>query len=334
MTAPNAPSSSAKPLSAAAQRSLLIDVVKGLAIILVAMGHTNQGLSREILIPWTVRVNAFIYAFHMPAFFFVSGIFVLSSLQKRGLRHFLVNRAKTLLWPFYVFAILISPWTPYLFRRWMHEGPPPLHDVLRNLVSANAEWFLPTLFFSLIIVALLRRVPAPLLFLLSWPLGVYWHQIGLAWVDRTVEFLPFLWLGVWVGSRYGVIERVPRGVAASLAMVLGGVIYVLTPNQLYLSNWRFVPVGIAGTLMLLLLARVIGSGALGRGLAWLGVASLGIYLMASYGQGFGRLLLHLVHVRAPLPHLLFDSAVAIAFGAWVYQHREKLRIGWIFICPF
>ena len=61
-----------------ASRSLLVDVVRGLAISLVALGHTDEGTEHR---DWWgtshvgYQLEMFIYAFHMPAFFFDSGIF-------------------------------------------------------------------------------------------------------------------------------------------------------------------------------------------------------------------------------------------------------------------
>ena len=48
-------------------RNSSIDVAKGIAIILVVLGHS-------IAEP-TVPLNKFILSFHMPLFFFLSGIF-------------------------------------------------------------------------------------------------------------------------------------------------------------------------------------------------------------------------------------------------------------------
>ena len=45
-------------------RSNFIDIVKGIGIFLVVLGHQNTILTQEI------------YSFHMPLFFFLSGIFI------------------------------------------------------------------------------------------------------------------------------------------------------------------------------------------------------------------------------------------------------------------
>lgn len=52
------------------QRNETVDLVKGFLIILVILGHVIQGAMQESL------VRSFIYTFHMPLFFFVSGYLV------------------------------------------------------------------------------------------------------------------------------------------------------------------------------------------------------------------------------------------------------------------
>jgi fucose 4-O-acetylase-like acetyltransferase len=57
----------------------VVNIVKGIAIILVVYGHTAQGMVHR---GWWASSGAafshtFIYSFHMPAFFFVAGLFVL-----------------------------------------------------------------------------------------------------------------------------------------------------------------------------------------------------------------------------------------------------------------
>lgn len=67
------------------------DVLKGIGILLVVLGHT--GISG---LPYT-----FIYAFHMPLFFFVSGCFY----KQRNFLMFLKKKANGLLLPYLFFVV-------------------------------------------------------------------------------------------------------------------------------------------------------------------------------------------------------------------------------------
>ena len=64
-------------------RSNLVDIVKGVAIILVTLGHTAQGMVHRGWwnTPSASFFRALIYSFHMPAFFFIAGLFVHGSIE-------------------------------------------------------------------------------------------------------------------------------------------------------------------------------------------------------------------------------------------------------------
>lgn len=75
-------------------RLVYIDAAKGIGIILVVLGHLDKTgqLSREM-----------IYAFHMPFFFFISGLFVSSS---KGFKEYFSDAFKRLYVPFAFFTVL------------------------------------------------------------------------------------------------------------------------------------------------------------------------------------------------------------------------------------
>ncbi len=63
-------------MSAKIQREDWIDVLKGLAIILVVLGHVLDGATGQSLFAddgWMVKLHEAIYIFHMPLFFLLSG---------------------------------------------------------------------------------------------------------------------------------------------------------------------------------------------------------------------------------------------------------------------
>ncbi|MBT8593990.1 acyltransferase [Polynucleobacter paneuropaeus] len=64
------------------KRDQFLDIAKGLAIILVILGHTIQGLSENFDDSLGFRV---IYSFHMPLFIFISGMVFSIALKKTAL---------------------------------------------------------------------------------------------------------------------------------------------------------------------------------------------------------------------------------------------------------
>jgi len=325
------PATVAKP-----QRSILIDIVRGIAISLVALGHTNQGILAR---SWWhspangFRLDWFVYAFHMPAFFFVSGIFICASVEKRGPWRFTVEKLRTMIYPYLLLACIFAPIA--IFSTVSHSSVPSGRVFLHRVLVGEFSWFLPTIFFVVILGMLLRRVPMPLLFVVSAVVSQYWPMTGLVFVDRGLKHLPFLVVGMWVGRSFERLERIPRWWAAIGAAALFVVIAACTGNQVPDNSYWFLPLGLTGTLMLLLLAHCLGHLRPARLLSWLGAGSIAIFLFSPFFQFFGReLLLRLFHTTAIIPQLLVPTALAILGPAWLYQRRVKLRLQWLFVWPF
>ena len=78
------------------KRVLWIDVARGIAILLVVLGHCIGNLFNP--------GNRFILAFHMPLFFFLSGMCISESVISA--KNYLVKKVKTLLVPQAVLGIL------------------------------------------------------------------------------------------------------------------------------------------------------------------------------------------------------------------------------------
>lgn len=90
------------------QRNIYWDIVKGLAICLVLLGHSIQsGLTGGLCFSnWLYR---FLYSFHMPLFMIVSGYFFYNSLQKYSTWEIVKKKYSTLIIPIISFGIIQFP---------------------------------------------------------------------------------------------------------------------------------------------------------------------------------------------------------------------------------
>src|SRR5690242_21649611 len=83
-----------------------VDFAKGLGISLVVFGHTLRGLIHSNVMTWTSTtsfVDAWIYAFHMPLFFFLSGLFLFRSKEKPW-KEFIWDKIRGLAYPYFVWS--------------------------------------------------------------------------------------------------------------------------------------------------------------------------------------------------------------------------------------
>ena len=97
---------SAAPHPAVRQRIDWIDTAKGLCLILVIVGHT---------LPYGNLMRNFIFSFHMPAFFFLSGMTFRPEKYSSCL-DYIKKRGRTLVLPYFfitVTALAICTIRPY-----------------------------------------------------------------------------------------------------------------------------------------------------------------------------------------------------------------------------
>ena len=84
------------------------DYAKGMGIFLVVAGHVLKGLVKASIIPGTGItgfVDAWIYSFHMPLFFFISGMFVSSSVQK-PLGIYTLDKVRSVAYPYFAWCLI------------------------------------------------------------------------------------------------------------------------------------------------------------------------------------------------------------------------------------
>lgn len=131
-------------------RAQWIDGVRGAAIILVVLGHTD--MEPNPLCKW-------ISPFHMPVFFVLSGVLIAmrGAYGERPLLHVLAHRAKQLLYPYLTFSLLIAA---YAFLSGGADGAAKVLWYTVTLEGYNAMWFLPAMWMAecMLLVLLRSRV--------------------------------------------------------------------------------------------------------------------------------------------------------------------------------
>lgn len=87
-------------------RIIELDFFKGIAILLVVLGHSvSRGVADHYLDP----VMLWIYSFHMPLFFFISGYLIsYTSYKKRNFGNSVLKKVLTLLLPYLVWTYGVS----------------------------------------------------------------------------------------------------------------------------------------------------------------------------------------------------------------------------------
>lgn len=85
-----------------------IDIARGIGIILVVLAHVIQNVQYYSTI--SGYIERYIYSFHMPLFFVISGFLLFSHFKKRNfqidMKQELVNRSISLLRPYFIWSMI------------------------------------------------------------------------------------------------------------------------------------------------------------------------------------------------------------------------------------
>ena len=186
-------------------REAWVDYAKGIGIILVVFGHVNRGLySAGIQLSGSsyLLTDSIIYSFHMPLFFFLSGLFFTQSLDKKGKTRFVISKIDTIVYPYVVWSLL-QGMVEVLLSRYTNN-PSSLGDVLSLFTHPRAQfWFLYALFMVFVLATLLYskekyRYLLPVLIVISAGLYLYQDSLTKAFhFDYITRFLIFFLLGAF-----------------------------------------------------------------------------------------------------------------------------------------
>lgn len=190
-------------------RNRSIDIVKGMAILLVYLDHSiiYHPIDLKTIYPWCMQLWDFITSFNMPLFFIISGF--LFSRSKRDSLSLLNSKILRLAIP-YLFTMLIVELGKYLLPGSMakNEMGGGIFDVLDNvLLHGGDRWFVYVLFVMTIIVIpmrnLLHDVWARCCVYLICICGTLISCIpGFFSLSTVVRFLPFFILGYALNHYY------------------------------------------------------------------------------------------------------------------------------------
>lgn len=134
------------------QRIAWIDIAKGIAIILVVIGHCipDAASSTGISVTEYRWLHDIIYSFHMPLFFFLSGYMIVrENMVKSGKRpsDVIKNRWNRLIIPYVFVGICYAPFKLLLSK--FANKPYDIENIWKMIIGVNPDgelWFLYALF--------------------------------------------------------------------------------------------------------------------------------------------------------------------------------------------
>lgn len=309
------------------RRLAWVDIAKGLGITLVVWGHVFPGLIASGLTssaPGLQVVEYAIYTFHMPLFFFLSGIFVAESLGK-GTRRFWTAKLATLIYPYFLWSLLQGG-LQIAFARFANHQVSAMALLSIPWMPIQQFWFLYALFWCHIGYAVLHRAGSAMLLAVaaclfaatfcidlgtaSMPMwGFFYYALGNAYGGFVRGASPSPWLAIGLCLAF----------AAATAGALGA----------GLPSGAAVPSALCGIAATIALSQLLASRA--ELLQLLGSLSMSIYLMHVISVALARtVLVKIFHLEGVATHMVLGTAAGLMLpvAAHLLLARTGL-LGWL-----
>lgn len=228
-----------------------LDVLKGIGIILVTMGHIY---SNRTIFNW-------LYSFHMPLFFFTAGWVY----KEKPVQIDIKRRIQTIVVPYFSFGVLVLIYWQMLERRFRDSDMSFVESFFGLLLGSydNLDfnvhlWFLPCFFvlvvlFNILVIAGGKKAAYVISALMSL-IYVVAPLPGLPWgINRVFKYIGFYAIGVFLGRKVTTRKVVDKKIGTTIvAIVLLGLNFALVYNHMAAGFMWFVTafIGVAGVTLI------------------------------------------------------------------------------------
>ena len=325
---------------APAMRVDWVDEARGLGILLVVVGHVLGGLEAARIVaadgPGPIAIR-WIYSFHMPLFFFLSGLFA-TRAAAGPFDEYVAGKLRTVAYPYLVWSVLQTLVHLALsrFTNQQVHATALLTLLYRPIMQF---WFLYALFLIFVVFGVLVRAGARRGAVLAVALGLYViAHVGTLgpWgvLYSVANHMLYFAVGVAVADHIHrwVAALMPGSAAAVGLLAFAGLSGSVAAGAVD-NPWEkpvVAMIGIVGTVALTALVR--GSGAsLLRG--W-GARSLQIYVAHTIAAAAVRIGLQRgAGVTDPLVHLASGVVVGLYAPLWLDTVCTRVGFRYAFTWP-
>lgn len=332
----------ARPLPAIGSRIGWVDTAKGLGIILVVLGHVLRGVIGDVLLtrtPTVEFVDTWIYAFHMPLFFFVSGLFLSRSAAKPG-REFVRDRIAMIAYPYFVWSLITLLIKSPLGQ--IVNQPRDLSEIPRILYHPIEQfWFLYVLLLLSSTVGFLLKFKmkpwaiillAALLYPGIWPLP--WS--GWEPFEFVRSYAIYFALGVIAGKHLVPFLSGARAGALAAVAAVGLLIVTSFTTSLEIPHSHALDfiLAVSGTAAVVALAVLVNRTKIDSAISFLGRHSLEIFVAHTMFSAALRIVIQQFwHVTAPAPYILLGTLIGLYGPAFLAICLKRIGFRWAFTVP-
>lgn len=327
-----------------------IDYARGFVILYVVYRHTMSGLINA-----GVDLNNAIYLIQeasMPIFFIVSGIFIQSSLGKRGLSTFIKFKFNSLMYPYFIWATLHLT-LQIIFSSYANSEKNGFYYLFIFVFPRAIDqfWYLYTLFAVMVLFATLnlkffhfRKIPNIIVALILYHIAFFVSSDWFA-INDTLLYYLFLVFGFLIAEYLLPVDNKFFNSKWTYALVPAFIFLLYFWYERYAGASRlqelsydgfliFIPITTVTALIIFLLSNQLDRIGVLRVLKFVGSHSLYIYIMHLMVTGALRTMLMKLFPALPGPVLLLIiMAGGVIIPIIFYQAMIKMKLNFLFEPP-
>lgn len=270
-----------------------IDIAKGITIILVILGHALPNLNGEVPKGFPDILMQVIYSFHMPVFFFLSGLLAFKILNFKKIEwKYLGGKTKRLMIPYFFCGVL------YLAMKFavaklvgISDKSSPIWKTFFGINPNYELWFLYVLFICFVIAILFVRkkniIPVIIVGAIISVCFGFLTEDGFALLNTLSKICKnavFFMTGMYIGLNY---ERIKQKinikiVLPSLLIFVVANIIIINTEIILLSNAAKLFSSFAGIIIVMWLSIKLSKTPVSRPGIGLGKDSMCIYIMSGF----------------------------------------------------
>ncbi|MBB2159007.1 acyltransferase family protein [Gluconacetobacter sacchari] len=319
-----------------------VDYAKGMGIILVVFGHVLRGIEKAGIARGNdalVILDSVIYSFHMPLFFFVSGLFFYNSLEKRRSDGLIRNKFDTIVYPYIVWSTIQGVVEIVLSS---HTNGHFSSGELVSILWAPRDqfWFLYILMMCFVVFIIFEVSFSKINYLfMSVILSffcVFRGKLDAPFIfDLFLANAVFFSVGILCGRYMSFFEEVCRKYIILLLVVAGCSQYIFhfTYHFIY-TRMGFSTLFLAMASILFFIGVSLNLEGKLNIIKIIGKYSMPIYLIHVITGSGTRIVLHGVfHVDDPYVHVALGTAMGVFCPIALYKYANAHGMGALFTMP-
>lgn len=268
------------------------NILRGIAILLVVIGHSfpDNFNGSEVY----KYIHKFIYSFHMPVFFFISGFFSLKIFNDKFIyKDFIKEKFKRIVVPYISFSLMASV-IIVVISHFFNDNI-NFRNIIYGIFINPYEnpmmslWYIYTLFMIFIFVATFRNQNIKTMIYITvlmaiLPLGSVFNAFTIKSICRNILYF---YIGIIARKNYRYIKNYLDKKQTNLiiiVLIINLLLLNLVNSSELVSKFIFIATSFIGIIVLLIISYKIRYNMLGNIFEILGKYSFDIYLTSWFSQ--------------------------------------------------